>query len=66
MTGILLYPAVRFQLSESVNMQGHVLRWETIDLAQPWQNMNPIYSNVGAVLSTVVIDRKHKLLLLSW
>jgi 5-methylcytosine-specific restriction enzyme subunit McrC len=38
-TGMLLYPAVANSLSESVTVQGNVLRWETIDLTKPWQEI---------------------------
>jgi 5-methylcytosine-specific restriction enzyme subunit McrC len=38
-TGILLYPAARYQFSESVRMQDHTLRMECVDLAAPWQEM---------------------------
>jgi 5-methylcytosine-specific restriction enzyme subunit McrC len=36
-TGILLYPTVNHAVRERVEIQGHVIRWETVDLAQPWQ-----------------------------
>ena len=39
MTGVLLYPAVRYKLSDCVEMQGHRLRWETIDLSQDWNQI---------------------------
>lgn len=35
-TGILLYPAVNQQLSESVIIQNHRIRWETINLTDEW------------------------------
>lgn len=38
-TGILLYPAARYQFSESVRLQDHTLRMECVDLAAPWQEM---------------------------
>lgn len=38
-TGVLLYPVVKHTLRESVMIQGHKLRWETIDLAAPWQDI---------------------------
>ena len=38
-TGILLYPASNLRLSESVNIQGHDIRWETLDLAQRWEGI---------------------------
>ena len=37
MTGMLLYPAVKYRLSKTVEMHGHRLRWETIDLSQEWK-----------------------------
>lgn len=37
--GILLYPAVKAQLSESVQLQGHVIRIESVDLAETWQEV---------------------------
>jgi 5-methylcytosine-specific restriction enzyme subunit McrC len=36
-TGVLLFPAVGDGLSEKVRVQGHEMRWETVDLARPWQ-----------------------------
>ncbi|MEK6698207.1 MAG: hypothetical protein AABZ10_04095 [Nitrospirota bacterium] len=36
MPGILLYPAARYNLSEAVELQGHEVRFETVDLALPW------------------------------
>ena len=36
-TGILLYPTAANSLSESIFVQGHRLRWETIDLAMEWR-----------------------------
>jgi 5-methylcytosine-specific restriction enzyme subunit McrC len=33
-TGILLYPTVHHRLSEAISVQGHEIRWETIDLAR--------------------------------
>ena len=38
-TGILLYPSVDWSLQEKVEIQGHEFRWETIDLAKPWENI---------------------------
>jgi len=35
--GILLYPAVQSALSEKIELQDHVIRIESIDLAEPWQ-----------------------------
>lgn len=36
-TGILLYPAVNHQLSEKINLPGHQIRIECVNLAAPWQ-----------------------------
>jgi 5-methylcytosine-specific restriction enzyme subunit McrC len=38
-TGILLYPSVNWSLQEKVEIQGHEFRWETIDLAKRWENI---------------------------
>lgn len=38
-TGILLYPTVHHRLSEAIPVQGHEIRWETVDLAQPWEEI---------------------------
>ena len=38
-TGILLYPAVHRHLSEKVELQDHMIRIESVDLAQPWQDI---------------------------
>ncbi|HLO31447.1 MAG TPA: hypothetical protein VK249_20015 [Anaerolineales bacterium] len=37
--GILLYPAVQYQLSERIELQDHVMRIECLDLAGPWQEI---------------------------
>ena len=37
--GILLYPVVEGRLSESVNLQGHEVRIESVDLAARWQEV---------------------------
>ena len=37
--GILLYPAVRNRFSERVTLQGHTIRIESVDLAEPWQEI---------------------------
>jgi 5-methylcytosine-specific restriction enzyme subunit McrC len=36
--GILLYPAVQVRLSERLELQDHVIRIESVDLAAPWEN----------------------------
>lgn len=38
-TGLLLYPAVKHELMERIEVQGHRIRWETIDLALPWREI---------------------------
>ena len=38
-TGVLLFPTVNQRLPEAVELQGHVIRWETIDLNQPWEKI---------------------------
>lgn len=38
-TGILLYPAIQSRLSERIELQDHVMRIESIDLARPWQEI---------------------------
>ncbi|MDC0936748.1 hypothetical protein OAS39_10715 [Pirellulales bacterium] len=38
-TGILLYPAVEHKLSEAIMIQGHSLRWETVDLSKRWERI---------------------------
>jgi 5-methylcytosine-specific restriction enzyme subunit McrC len=37
--GILLYPAVQRQLSERVELQGHLIRIESVDLAAAWEEV---------------------------
>ena len=36
-TGILLYPVVHNSFSERIELQDHIMRMESIDLAAPWQ-----------------------------
>jgi len=38
-SGILLYPAVGHHLSERIELQDHVIRIESVDLAAPWQEV---------------------------
>ena len=38
-SGILLYPAAKYQLSENIQLQEHLIRMECIDLAAPWQQV---------------------------
>jgi McrBC 5-methylcytosine restriction system component len=37
--GMLLYPAIQSKLSEKIELQDHVIRIESIDLAAPWQEI---------------------------
>jgi 5-methylcytosine-specific restriction enzyme subunit McrC len=37
--GILLYPAVQAQLSERVELQDHIIRIESVDLAAQWEEV---------------------------
>jgi len=37
--GILLYPAAQYQLSESIELQDHLMRFECVDLARPWHEI---------------------------
>ena len=50
-TGVLLYPSVHYQLSESTRIQGHVMRWETVDLTKPWQEIEASLIELGASLT---------------
>ena len=36
-SGILLYPAIHDQFSERIELQDHLMRIESVDLAAPWQ-----------------------------
>jgi len=38
-SGMLLYPAANYQFSEKIELQGHTIRVETVDLAAPWQEI---------------------------
>jgi 5-methylcytosine-specific restriction enzyme subunit McrC len=37
--GILLYPAVGAKLSERIELQDHMIRIESVDLAAPWEEI---------------------------
>jgi 5-methylcytosine-specific restriction enzyme subunit McrC len=37
--GMLLYPAIQSRLSEKIELQDHVIRIESIDLTEPWQDI---------------------------
>jgi 5-methylcytosine-specific restriction enzyme subunit McrC len=38
-SGILLYPAAHYKLSEKIELQDHMIRIECVDLAAPWQDI---------------------------
>jgi len=38
-TGLLLYPTISDRVSHSIEVQGHKIIWESINLAQPWQQI---------------------------
>ena len=38
-SGILLYPAVHYRLSERIELQDHTIRIECVDLTAPWQDI---------------------------
>jgi 5-methylcytosine-specific restriction enzyme subunit McrC len=48
-TGILLYPAVESNLSETIELEEHRIRIECVDLAAPWQEIERqlIYLVIG-------------------
>jgi 5-methylcytosine-specific restriction enzyme subunit McrC len=37
--GMLLYPAIQSKLSETIELQDHVIRIESVDLSAPWQEI---------------------------
>jgi 5-methylcytosine-specific restriction enzyme subunit McrC len=49
--GVLLYPSVEHELSEQTAIQGHVFRWQTIDLRRPWQEIEASLVDLGASLA---------------
>lgn len=38
-TGILLYPVIDDNFSERIELQDHIMKVESIDLAAPWQDI---------------------------
>jgi 5-methylcytosine-specific restriction enzyme subunit McrC len=38
-TGILLYPTAHHAIREQVEIQGNIIRWETVDLAKSWEEV---------------------------
>jgi 5-methylcytosine-specific restriction enzyme subunit McrC len=51
--GVLLYPAIEARLSERIELQDHVMRIESVDLAAPWQE-------VERQLLELVYNRPHR------
>lgn len=49
-TGILLYPTVKHELSEVASIQGHAFRWETVNLALPWKEIEQRLMSIPAML----------------
>jgi 5-methylcytosine-specific restriction enzyme subunit McrC len=45
-TGILLYPTVDYNLSESIELENHIIRIESVDLTAPWQNIERELLNI--------------------
>ena len=38
-TGLLLYPSANWNCSEEIKIQGHRIRWETVDLSMWWEDI---------------------------
>jgi hypothetical protein len=38
-TGLLLYPAAKYSISEEVCIDGHWILWETLDLSLEWPSI---------------------------
>jgi 5-methylcytosine-specific restriction enzyme subunit McrC len=55
-TGVLLYPAVEHRISEMVRIQGHDIRWETIDLTQPWETIESDLLSVPVVVLNIAAN----------
>jgi 5-methylcytosine-specific restriction enzyme subunit McrC len=57
-SGILLYPTVHHELNETVILQGHRIRILTVDLAQPWRDIEDrllsLFSNETGMPADVV------------
>lgn len=49
--GLLVYPAVRWQLDEVVTIQGHRMGAMTVDLARPWPDIHAALMGIPARLS---------------
>jgi 5-methylcytosine-specific restriction endonuclease McrBC regulatory subunit McrC len=49
--GILLYPAVRYQLSERIELEDHLIQIECIDLGAPWQEIEDHLLNLVTNIS---------------
>lgn len=54
--GVLLYPTAGFDLSEQLTIQGHSLRWATIDLAKKWEH---IEEDLLAIPTRVLSDANY-------
>jgi len=48
-SGILLYPTTRVSLCETIELQGHLIQLMTIDLSQPWGEIeNKLFDLISA------------------
>lgn len=56
-TGILLYPTVEHDLSESITIQGHSLRWETVDLSKHWEEIESDLLDIPNTVLTKHLQR---------
>src|SRR5678815_514220 len=45
-SGILLYPTVDYNLSESIELESHTIRIESIDLTVQWQDIEQELLNI--------------------
>jgi 5-methylcytosine-specific restriction enzyme subunit McrC len=53
-SGVLLYPTVRQHLSEELELQGHSIRFETVDLSRPWTEIETRLLEVVACTSAPI------------
>jgi hypothetical protein len=44
--GIMQHPATHYKLSESIELQDHMIRIECVDLAAPWQDIEGYLLNL--------------------
>ncbi|WP_417375678.1 5-methylcytosine restriction system specificity protein McrC [Gimesia maris] len=56
-TGILLYPTVNHDLSETIRIQGHSVWWETVDLAKTWQEIEEKLLAIPVGIISRIYDR---------